>query len=84
MAGQIFGGDIQVLTWRGQFDVDFLGHLIVLALWVAWRNKFSVGGIAMGFLCVLGGGVVSFAYLFVLTCANQGDVRRILLGRHQA
>ncbi|CAG4895623.1 hypothetical protein [Paraburkholderia saeva] len=84
VAGQIFSGDIQALTWRGQFDIDLLGHLIVLALWVAWRNKFRVGGIAMGVLCVLGGGVVSFAYLFVLACANRGDVRRILLGCHQA
>jgi hypothetical protein len=84
VAGQIFGGDIVALNWRGQFDIDFLAHLFVLALWVAWRSKFRVGGIAMGVLCVLGGGIVSFAYLFVLTCANRGDVPRILLGRHHA
>lgn len=84
VAGQIFSGDIQALTWRGQLYIDFFDHLIVLALWVAWRNKFRVGGIAMGALCVLGGGVVSFAYLFVLTGANRGDASRILLGRHQA
>jgi hypothetical protein len=83
VAGHVFGQDIVNIMWRGQFDVDFLCHLVVLALWVAWRDKFSLGGIVTAVLCVLGGGVVSFAYLLALTWTSRGDMRQVLLGAHR-
>jgi hypothetical protein len=41
----IFFGDIADMTWPGQFNLDFLGFLILSGVWVAWRHAFSVGGL---------------------------------------
>lgn len=80
----IFFGDIAEVRWPGQFNFDFLGFLMLSALWTAWRSKFSLNGLGlsvlafflgMGFLCV---------YLLVLTVKHSGDMRRVLLGEHAA
>ena len=33
----VFFGDIGALGWPGQFNLDFLGMLMLSALWTAWR-----------------------------------------------
>ena len=44
----IFFGDIAAMTWPGQFNLDFLGFLLMSGLWVAWRHAFSAGGLILG------------------------------------
>ena len=43
----IFFGDMAKLAWPGQFNLDFLCFLVLSALWTAWRNGFSAGGLAL-------------------------------------
>ena len=43
----VYGGDIARFGWAGQFNLDFLFVLLMVALWVAWRHRFSAGGLAL-------------------------------------
>lgn len=81
-AAEIFFGDMQTSSWRSMFNVELLGHLSLVALWVAWREKFSASGIVFGLLCVLVGGLFSFVYVLALSVHNKGDTRQLLLGKH--
>jgi len=40
----VFFGDIAKLGWPGQFNLDFLGFLVLSGFWLAWRHHFSPGG----------------------------------------
>ena len=51
----IFFGDIAAMTWPGQFNLDFLGFLVLSGTWLAWRHDFSPGGLLLG-VCGLFGG----------------------------
>ncbi|MFY0729680.1 hypothetical protein [Pseudomonas sp. NFX15] len=81
IAGEQFVADITTLSWRSQFNVDFLVHLVLFSAWVAWRHRFSALGIVLSISCVLGGGVISIAYIFLLTITCKGNMRQILLGK---
>lgn len=80
----VFFGDLLSLTWRGQFNLDFSGYLIVSALWLAWRSGFSAGGIAVALAAsVLGMMVFAPAVLMIIRQSN-GDMAHLLLGAHKA
>lgn len=81
-AGTIFIDDFQH-PWRAQFNSDFSGHLLLMALWIGYREPSPIGRYVFPLLAVLGGGVFSFAYLLVATYRERGDVRGILLGRQK-
>jgi len=44
----VFFGDIGKMGWPGQFNLDFLGFLVLSAFWTAWRNNFSIPGLVLG------------------------------------
>lgn len=67
--------------WRAQFNADLSLHLLLIAVWVVWREPSKLAGIACAVLCALGG-VFTFAYLFVSILRSGGDARVVLLGRH--
>ena len=46
----IFFGDMEAMTWPGQFNFDFMCFLVLSALWLAWRHHFPPGGLALGVL----------------------------------
>ena len=79
-AGDVFFGDM-AHPWRAQFNTDFGVHLLLMAGWIAYREKSLVRGIPFGLLAILLGGVFSFAYLFLATFAARGDWKVLLLGR---
>ena len=83
-AGDIFLADLLSGGWHAQFGVDFAGHLLLMCLWVAWRLKFSPIGIILAVLCVLGGGLFSFAYILIESIRVKGDIKRLLLGKHHS
>ncbi len=56
-------GDILALNWRSQFDIDFIIHLLLMATWVSWRERFSPKGLIYGLLSIVLGGMFSFPYL---------------------
>jgi hypothetical protein len=76
----VFFGDMARLTWAGQFNLDFLGMLVLSALWVAARHRFSAGGIALAVLALVGGTLFLCVYLLVESFRRGGDVGAVLLG----
>ncbi len=75
-----FFGDIGQMTWPGQFNLDFLGFLILSGFWMAWRNNFSPFGLVLGAFGLVGRIPLLTTYLLYLSFATGGDVKRMLLG----
>lgn len=78
----VFFGDMAVMAWPGQFNLDFMFMLSLSALWVSWRHQFSTGGLALGLLAFFGGASFLTIYLFVLSFLSKGNMKEILLGAH--
>ena len=78
--GNVFVSDLSH-PWRAQFNIDFSLHLILLAVWVFWREQSKVLGLVCALLCALGG-LFTFPYLLVAVYRARGDARMLLLGTH--
>jgi len=76
----VFFGDMAKMGWAGQFNLDFMGMLMLSALWVAWRHRFSGGGIALALLAFFGGAPFLSVYLLIESVRSGGDARAMLLG----
>jgi hypothetical protein len=76
-----FFGDMQAMTWPGQFNFDFMGFLLLSGLWVSWRHQFSAGGMLLGAVAVFGGMMFLSLYLFIASTKARGDVNELLLGK---
>lgn len=72
--------NVQALNWSGQFNIDFACYLVLSAVWVAWRNRFSAQGILLAVLASVGGILFFAPYLLVLTFSTKGNVKMLLLG----
>lgn len=81
---EVFFGDIAKFGWAGQFNVDFMGFLVLSGLWLAWRHHFSSAGIALGILGFFGGAPVLTAYLLYASVAANGNVAILFLGEARA
>jgi hypothetical protein len=68
------------MTWMGQFALDFQCYLILSALWIAWRNKFSVKSIMIAILAMILGIIVFAPYLLYLLSKEKGDFKGVLIG----
>lgn len=80
----VFFGDIARMGWPGQFNLDFLGLLLLSAFWTAWRNDFSAGGLALGVLAFFFGAPFLTTYLLVLSFRSGGSQTVMLLGERRA
>lgn len=76
----VFFGDMALLGWPGQFNLDFFCMLMLSGLWVAWRHHFSSAGIVLGLGALFGGAFFLSAYLLVQSVRVGGDVRALLIG----
>lgn len=76
----VFLGDMMAVNWSGQFNLDFMGFLMLSALWTAWRNNFSPQGLGLAVLAFFFGMAFLTIYLLVLASKTQGDARAMLLG----
>uniref|UniRef100_B8HWP5 DUF1475 domain-containing protein n=1 Tax=Cyanothece sp. (strain PCC 7425 / ATCC 29141) TaxID=395961 RepID=B8HWP5_CYAP4 len=76
----IFFGDMAVMGWPGQFNLDFMLMLTLSALWVAWRHQFSSIGILLSMLALVGGSLFLTIYLLILSWQTNGDIKQLLLG----
>ena len=77
----IFFGDMTAMTWPGQFNFDFLCFLILSGLWLAWRHRFSPGGIILGVLGLFGGIMVLAPYLLIASYKANGDIKHYFSGK---
>lgn len=80
----VFFSDVRAMGWPGQFDLDFLGMLVLSGLWVAWREDFSAKGLGLGLLAAVGGILFLAAYLLVLSFQADTTMKRILLGARRS
>jgi len=72
--------DLMALGWRGQFDFDFIVHLLLLATWVVWREGANSRAYLFGFLSIIMGGMFSFPYILYATYKARAQPRELLLG----
>ena len=75
-----FFGDILEMGWAGQFNLDFLGFLMMSALWTAWRNQFSSSGLGLGALAFFFGAPFLTAYMLYLSFSTNGNIQEMLIG----
>lgn len=75
----IFFSDIAAMTWPGQFNFDFTTFLALSGLWLAWRHRFSPGGLALGVAGFFGGMMVLAPYLLYASYRENGDIKAVLL-----
>lgn len=80
----IFFGDIMAMTWPGQFNFDFSCFLVLSGLWLSWRNNFTIGGLALGLLGIVGGIMLLAPYLLYVTFESKGDLKVFFLGKKRA
>ena len=80
----VFFGDMADMTWRGQFNLDFLCFLMMSAIWVAWRHAFTATGVVLGFAAFNLGAPFLAGYLLVQSYRTNGNVAAMLLGEARA
>ncbi|MCG9875755.1 MAG: hypothetical protein MH321_13345 [Leptospiraceae bacterium] len=76
----IFFGEIASLTWSGQFNLDFTCYLILSALWLAWREHFTIQALALAGIASVAGIMFFAPYLIFLTYKCKGNMKLILIG----
>lgn len=69
------------LKWIGQFTLDFNCYLVLSALWIAWRNKFSGQSIAVAIMAMILGILVFAPYLLYLISVEKGNLKTVLIGK---
>lgn len=68
------------MAWMGQFTLDFQCYLMLSALWIAWRNKFTGKAIVLALAAMILGIIVFAPYVLFLLNREKGDLKRVLLG----
>jgi hypothetical protein len=76
----VFLSNIQSLTWNGQFNLDFSCYLVLSALWIMWRNKFTSSSILIAVVAMIIGIIIFAPYLFWLLITENGDLKRVIVG----
>ena len=80
----IFFNDIAATAWPGQFNLDFMGFLILSALWIGWRHEYSLMGWLLMPLALTGGMLFLTIYLLIISFRVNGDLKALLLGARRA
>lgn len=79
----IFFGDMATMAWPGQFNFDFFTFLLLSGLWTAWRNNFTLGGLALGLIAVFGGMLFLSIFLIILSYRHR-NISEMMLGAERA
>ena len=77
----LFLGDMVAMTWSGQFNLDFTCFLILSGLWVSWRHQFSLSGLTLGLIAIIGGIMFLAPYLLFATLQANGNMEAQFLGK---
>ena len=70
--------------WGAQVMADVGIHLLLLALWIVWREDNIIVGILCGLGTLILGGFFSLLYLVVTTFRAKGDMIRFMIGNRRA
>lgn len=80
----VFFGDMAEMGWPGQFNFDFMCFLMLSAIWVAWRNHFTIKGLGLAVLAFFGGMFFLSIYLLILSFRSNGTIEIVILGPSRA
>ncbi len=80
----IFFNDMRAMAWPGQFNLDFMGFLILSTLWVGWRHEYSLTGWVLTPLALFGGMLFLTVYLLIVSFRVNGDLKALLIGEGRA
>ena len=80
----VFFNDIAAMAWPGQFNLDFMGFLILSALWVGWRHEYSLTGWILTPLALTGGMMFLTIYLLIMSFRVNGNLIALLIGERRA
>ena len=72
------------MGWPGQFNLDFMGFLVLSGTWVMWRHHFRPAGIALGIGAFFLGAPYLSAYMLFHSFQVDGDAAALLLGPERA
>lgn len=75
-----FFGAISGGGWQGQFNLDFMFMLTLSGLYIGWRHRGTLAGLALAVVAFLGGAMFLSVYLFVQSFRCDSDVRKLLVG----
>lgn len=75
---------IAEVSWQGQFTVDFSFYLLLSAVWITWRHRYSPLGFTLGGLALIGGMMFFAPYLLVASIRARGEITPFLLGSEQS
>lgn len=78
-----FYNNVVALKWAGQFNLDFSGYLILAALWIAWRSKFTISSLLLSGLSMCMGILFFSPYILFLLTKEKGNLIRVLVGSRQ-
>lgn len=76
----VYVGDILKLNWNGQFNLDFSCYLVLSAIWIMWRNHFSINAILYAIAAAIIGIMFFAPYLLYLLVIEKGNFKRVLIG----
>lgn len=79
----VFLTDLFTVDWRGQFNLDFATYLLLSAIWIAWRHRFSSIGLILAGCASIGGMLFFAPYLLFALGQAKGDLRTLLLGNQK-
>ena len=69
--------------WRFMFYTDFTFYLLLVGLWILYREESPVVGISCAVMSAALGSIFTLGYLFVITFQVDNDFHKFLLG-HRA
>ncbi|SDL80363.1 hypothetical protein [Chryseobacterium taihuense] len=76
----VFLDNVKSINWSGQFNLDFSSYLTLSALWIMWRNRFSMSSIVIAIVAGIIGIIVFAPYVLVLLIQEKGDLKKVLVG----
>lgn len=79
---EVIARQIGAFSWSGQFTLDFACYLLLVGLWMLWRNGTGAMNLLLTGAAMVAGIVVLAPYLMYLWYIHKGNIQQILLGRH--
>jgi len=71
------------MNWIGQFTLDFQCYLTLSAVWIAWRNKFSIKSVLFAIIAKILGIIIFAPYLIYRVQKEKGDITKVLIGNRK-
>ena len=69
--------------WRAQFYADLEASLLLIAVWIAWRESWRPRGFAFAAATMLLGALFTLPYLLFASLRARGDAAALLLGQRR-